>query len=116
MILTVPIVFSSFALIRFLGEPGVVSGATTVKFQNGIATFNQMSTQCYPGGSIDIEYTVTLTGVGMEYELTAVQSLSFRNCSDGEILVARQCFRCENGTYSLKYTPEAKVKKESILH
>jgi hypothetical protein len=95
--------------MNYAGGPGILSGGTTVKFQNGIATFNQMSAECSPGGHIDIEYTVSLTGVGTEYEVNTIQSLSFRNCSDGEVLVARQCFRCQNNTYSLTYTPDAKV-------
>lgn len=92
------------------GGPGILSGGVTVKFQNGVATFDQMTAECSPGGHIDIEYTVSLSGVGTQYELKTIQSVGFRNCSDGEVLVARQCSRCQNGTYSLTYTPEAKVR------
>ena len=58
---------------------------------------------------MDIEYTVSLSGLDTQYELTATQSVHFRKCADGEILLSNQCFRCENGTYSIAYSPEAKV-------
>lgn len=59
---------------------------------------------------MEIEYTVSLAGLGTEYEISTKQSVQFRPCSDGEILSANQCFRCQNGTYSLKYSPDAKVR------
>lgn len=91
------------------GGSGALTGGTTATFQNGIATFDQMQIECIPGGNLVIQYTISLSGLGLEYELTTTQSVNFRKCSDGEILFSNQCFRCQNGTYSLNYNENAKV-------
>jgi hypothetical protein len=92
------------------GQTGYVSGGTNVKFVNGIATFNQMYAYCFPGGTMTITYTVSLSGLSTQYDLVTTQFLKFRNCANGEILSGTECSMCKNGTYSLEYTPTAQVR------
>jgi hypothetical protein len=78
-------------------------------FQPNIAVFDQLSATCYPGGSMTIEYTVSLSGLGTAYQIKTHQDVYFRLCQDGEILTSNQCFECKNGTYSLHYSDTATV-------
>jgi hypothetical protein len=90
---------------------GYISGSTVITFKNGIAMFDQMSAICYPGGSMTIEYTVSLSGLGAAYQIKTKQDVHFRQCHDGEIMTSNQCFECKNGTYSLHYSDTATVRR-----
>jgi hypothetical protein len=98
-------------LIFTPGNTAYISGSTVATFNKGVAVFDQLSATCYPGGSMTIEYTVSVSGFGLAYQIKTEQDVQFRLCRDGEILSSNQCFECKNGTYSLHYSDTATVRR-----
>jgi hypothetical protein len=49
--------------------------------------------------------TAQLSGLTVDYSLVVQNTLSFRQCVDGEILVNNQCLLCPSGGYSFRYDP-----------
>jgi hypothetical protein len=49
--------------------------------------------------------TAQLSGLTADYNLVVQNTLSFRQCVDGEVLVNNQCFLCPSGGYSFRYDP-----------
>ena len=81
-----------------------IQGATLAFFKKGIATFDALTTFCWPGGNVTMQYTASISGLSNAYNLVAYQTYVYRFCRDGEILVGTDCVVCGNGTYSLKFT------------
>ena len=81
-----------------------IQGATLAFFKKGIATFDALTTFCWPGGNVTMQYTASISGLSSAYNLVAFQTYVYRFCRDGEILVGTACVVCGNGTYSLHFT------------
>ena len=54
-------------------------------------TFDDLVASCYPKGSMTIQFTAHLDGLGSGHPLSALMSLAFRDCTGGEILVDNRC-------------------------
>jgi hypothetical protein len=82
---------------------GTVSGATTVAFENGRAVFHNLTVGCYPRGNLTLQFTAYPSGLSKSvYKLVATQTLVFRACVAGEILINNVCQKCADG-YLLQY-------------
>jgi hypothetical protein len=80
------------------GQPGFVSGTTTMPFLNGTATYAFLEPICAPNHSLALSVTpssgtvIASGGTTFEYSL--------RPCFRGEYFGERICTPCEEGTYS----------------
>jgi hypothetical protein len=83
---------------------GYLSGASIITPQSGIAVFDTLNIYCYPGGSANLTYTASLDGLyGNTYALTYSEIVTFRGCTDGEILKDNLCVECPDGSYLFAY-------------
>ena len=77
-------------------NPAVLSGETQVVAVKGVFVLDGVYATCYPGGSMQMKITASMTGTTDE----SIIGLRFRDCGRGEYLRDGQCVVCGNGFYN----------------
>jgi hypothetical protein len=88
------------------GEDTIGDGVT---FIDGIIDFSNLAVNCYPNGSLILQFDAKLGNianipqqVASPYYLKNYSTLHFRACHTGEVYVDGMCVACRRGSYSLE--------------
>jgi hypothetical protein len=98
-----------------------VSGDNTmgagVTFVHGVAEFDHLAVNCYPNGSLILQFDAHLGNLAdipaqlaSAYYLKNFTTMHFRECVTGEIYVDGTCVACPPGSYSL----EERVTRDTV--